>query len=236
MNEIIWKKSESDAGKQYGMNNEWIQIYIEKSIWVKKKYTKIMWVWVVNKIDNRSTEWMAILDCNMEFCAVSFGQTPINNIHACTHTYIFFLSLSSPAKSEYINLSICQNGIVVGFFPFILSYIVLHLSSSCDVYTSLFLWTDFFFLGSLLLISMDYFDLHARLYCYNFACISLSVLLSLSTWCVFFSSCMRLRHILVRQYHRIVVIVLLYCCCYFVISYRQCVCVSVFFLYSASVQ
>lgn len=59
---------------------------------------------------------MAILDCNMEFCAVSFGQTPINNIHACTHTYIFFLSLSSPAKSECINLSICQNGIVVGFF------------------------------------------------------------------------------------------------------------------------
>lgn len=38
MNEIILKKSESDAGKQYGMNNEWIQIYIEKSIWVKKIY------------------------------------------------------------------------------------------------------------------------------------------------------------------------------------------------------
>lgn len=114
------------------------------------------------------------------------------------------------------------------FFPFILSYIVLHLSSSCDVYTYIFLWTDFFFLGVLLLISMDYFDLHVRLYCYNFACISLSVLLSLSAWC-FFLSCMRLRHILVRQYHRIVVIVLLYCCCYFVISYRQCVCVSVFF-------
>lgn len=122
------------------------------------------------------------------------------------------------------------------FFPFILSYIVLHLSSSCDVYTSIFLWTEFFFLGSLLLISMDYFDLHVCLYCYNFACISLSVLLSLSAWCVFFSSCMRLRHILVRQYHRIVVIVLLYCCCYFVISYCQRVCVSVFFLYSASVQ
>lgn len=72
------------------------------------------------------------------------------------------------------------------FFPFILSYILLHLSSSCDVYTSIFLWTNFFFLGSLLLISMDYFDLHVRLYCYNFACISLSVLLSLSAWCVFF--------------------------------------------------
>lgn len=34
------KNNESDAGKQYGMNNEWIQIYIEKSIWVKKNIPK----------------------------------------------------------------------------------------------------------------------------------------------------------------------------------------------------
>lgn len=196
-----------------------------------------MWVWVVNKIDNRSTEWMAILDCNMEFCAVSFGQTPINNIHACTHTYIFFLSLSSPAKSECINLSICQNGIVVGFFSV---HSLIYSTPSLFLLRCLYKFISLdwlFFLGSLLLISMDYFDLHVRLYCYNFACISLSVLLSLSAWCVFFSSCMRLRHILVRQYHRIVVIVLLYCCCYFVISYRQRVCECLFFfLYSASVQ
>lgn len=116
MNEIIWKK----ASRMRVNSTEWITNgfkYIYRKVDLgKKKYTKIMWVWVVNKIDNRSTEWMAILDCNMEFCAVSFGQTPINNIHACTHTYIFFLSLSSPAKSECINLSICQNGIVVGFF------------------------------------------------------------------------------------------------------------------------
>lgn len=194
-----------------------------------------MWVWVVNKIDNRSTEWMAILDCNVEFCAVSFGQTPINNIHACTHTYIFFLSLSSPAKSQCINLSICQNGIVVGFFSV---HSLIYSTPSLFLLRCLYMYISLdwlFFRGVLLLISMDYFDLHVRLYCFNFACISLSVLLSLSAWC-FFLSCMRLRHILVRQYHRIVVIVLLYCCCYFVISDRQRVCVSVFFLYSASVQ
>lgn len=200
-----------------------------------------MWVWVVDKIDNRSTEWMAILDCNVEFCAVSFGQTPINNIHACTHTYIFFLSLFSLAKSECINLSICQNRIVVGFFfvysliysfpsLFLLQYSIFFplAMSYMQVYFSglTFFFLDLFcsFQWTILTCMFVYIAtiLHAFL-CLSFSHSPLGV--------CFFLSCMRLRHILVRQYHRIVVIVLLYCCCYFVISYRPSVCACFFPLF-----
>lgn len=146
-----------------------------------------MWVWVVNKIDNRSTEWMAILDCNMEFCAVSFGQTPINNIHACTHTYIFFLSLSSPAKSECINLSICQNGIVVGFFSvhsLIYSTPSLFLLRCLYIYISLdwlfFSWSSFAHFNGLFWLACSSILLQ---FCMHF---SVCPSLTLRLVCVFF--------------------------------------------------
>lgn len=146
------------------------------------------------------------LQCGI-LCSVLWANTNKQHTHACTlhtHTwiqYILFFSLSSLAKSECINLSICQNGIVVVFAFFSRSFLHINTLSPFCVFLSV---QVFFSIHSLVCVLFCSFQWTPILTCmFVYIATILHAFLTLCGVCVFvfLLHSVRLRHILVRQYH-----------------------------------